>query len=189
MNLFKTILGIAAAAVLVPYSIKVEGEDKKNVTVDTLVCHLEATPCKEGECGGVTITLPNEGIKKVVAFLREKTPVVKEKAAAAKGKVVEVKDKAVEVATDLGSKAQTVVADLRDKAQGAVATVRDKVAARRAAKAEGEDAPAEEVVAEVVEEVAEEVVETPVETPVEEPAPAPAPKKRAPKKKAAPAEE
>ncbi len=177
MNIFKAALGIAAAAILVPYSIKVEGEDKKNITVDTLVCHLEATPAKEGECGGVTITAPNEGIKKIAAFIRENIPVVKEKAAAAKDKVVEVKDKAVEVATDLGSKAQEAYAGIRDKAQGAVAAVREKVASMRS---KGEDAPAEEVV--------ETVVETPVETPVEEPAPAPAPKKRAPKKKTAPAE-
>lgn len=188
MNIFKAALGIAAAAVFVPYSVKVEGEDKKNVTVDTLVCHLEATPGSEDACGEVKITLPAEGIKKVVAFFREKAPVVKEKAVAVKGKVVEAKDKVVDVATGLGSKAQETATAIRDKAQGVVDGVRSKVAARRASKSE--DVPAEETATEEATiDVVEPPVETPVEAPVEAVAETPAsPKKRAPKKKAAPAE-
>ena len=191
MKFLKTVLGLAAAAMLVPYSIKVEGEDKKSVTVDSLLCHLEATPCSEGNPGEVKITLPAEGVKKMIAFVREKAPVVKEKAIATAGKVVEVKDKAVDAAVQLGGKAQeaaTVICDkakaaattVRDKAQDVVDEVRSKVASMRGAAEE----TTEVVVGVAVEDAP--AIEVPVvETPVEE-APAPAPKKRASKKKAEP---
>lgn len=203
MKFLKTVLGLAAAAVLVPYSIKVEGEEKKTVTVDSLLCHLEATPCSEGTPGEVKITLPAEGMKKIIAFVKEKAPVVKEKAVAVAGKVVEAKDKAVDAAVQLGGKAQETAVVIRDKAQATAAVVRDKAQAAatiirdkaqdvvdgvrsKVASLRGaahEDTP-EVVIGVAVEDAP--AVEMPVaETPVEE-APAPAPKKRASRKKAEP---
>ena len=97
MNFFEAVCGVDVAAALIPFKTKVtpEGEDEnapKHITLESLVYRLDISP-KKDENGEVTeghdvaLTVPADGIKKIIAVCKEKAPVVKEKAVAAKEKV------------------------------------------------------------------------------------------------------
>ncbi len=88
MNFFEAALGVAVAVALVPYKVVVKkNEDeenaKKTVSLESLTYRAEVAD------GVANVTVPAEGIKKVVKFVTEKCGIVREKAEVAKEKVTE----------------------------------------------------------------------------------------------------
>ncbi len=116
MKLLKTILGAAIVAAIVPFKItseKISDEENapKKVSVESLTYRLDVTPeVNEGVTEKkVTVTVPADGIRRIVSFAKEKFVVVREKATVAKDKVVST-----------------------------VNNIRDRRAAKKAAAAEGD---------------------------------------------------
>lgn len=154
MKWFKTLLGVATAAALIPYKYdSTEADGEKKVTVESLVYRLEVTPKQVSEDGTTTpahahIELPADGIRKVIAGTRSFVSTVKEKATAATGKAKNtaetVREKVTEGAETVRAKVGTVVDGVRTKV--------GEVKARRAARhAEAEDVPVEDIVVEEAE--------------------------------------
>lgn len=154
MKWFKTLLGAATAAALIPYKFdSTEDDDEKKVTVESLVYRLEVTPKQVAEDGTTTpahahIDLPADGIRRVVAGTRSFVATVKEKATVATGKAKNtaetVREKVTEGAETVRAKVETVVDGVRAK----VEEVRERRSARHT---DAEEVPVEEIVVEAAE--------------------------------------
>ncbi|MBQ4324327.1 MAG: hypothetical protein IJC29_00890 [Clostridia bacterium] len=129
MKLFKNLFTLATLAAVVPYKVTAtpvseEEGAAKDITVESLTYRVDVLHKEEGKDGEVKITVPAEGIKRVIAFVRGKIPVVKEAAVQVKDKAIALKDKAVEC--------------------------KDKVVSRFRREEEAEEVPEEEITVEVV---------------------------------------
>ncbi len=88
MKLFKVALGLLAAAAVVPYQVAISKENEEDVaskvTVKSLLYTVEAEP-KKDENGtvindhDVSIVIPSDAMRKVVALVSEKVSALVEK--------------------------------------------------------------------------------------------------------------
>ncbi len=96
MKFFETLLTVAVAAAVVPYKVSVEKTSEeenapKKVSVESLVYRVDVTPNETNGVVGrdVSLTVPAEGIRRIVGFAKEKFVVVREKASDVKDKVTD----------------------------------------------------------------------------------------------------
>ncbi len=118
MKLFETLFGVAFAAAVVPYKVKVEKTSEeenapKKVSVESLVYRVDVTP-KETDgvvARDVSLTIPAEGIRRICRFAKDKFIVIRDKAGDAKDKVTDtargVKDKVTDTVADIRARRAT----------------------------------------------------------------------------------